>query len=145
MKTHLKTLAALLAPLAALAASAADVFSLQNIRDARTFGPFNLRKGEIVRLDGVAFELQTPAPGRVSFKSLANGVVYGPRQVVDGRLGVVGNATYSVRTAVRGTPPARAARPNDRDPFVPQPPAMPELIDVPEPGFNMALMVGVEF
>ena len=116
-------------------AFAGDVFSFQNLRDSTVYGPYRLRKGETVRLGGTTYEVQTPAPGRVSFKSLSNGVVYGPIQAVDGRIGVVGNASYCLRAAAdnaaTASPPPRPAE-NPREPFVPQPPAMPAMIEVPD-------------
>ena len=115
---------------------AAETISLQNLRDSTMYGPFRLRKGEKVTLGGVSYEILTPSENRISFKSRANGVVYGPIQIVDGRLGVVGNATY--RLHVPKTPSGaststrnRAGNAAPEEPFVPQPPAMPELIEVP--------------
>ena len=132
MKNRL-TIAAVAAALLLSAgiALAQDAFTMQNIRDSRVYGPFRLKSGETVRIDGVSYELQTPSAGRVSFKSLANGAVYGPLQVVDGRLGVVGNATYRLKPAeAAGVTTSTAPAPNE--PFVPQPPAMPKMIPVPE-------------
>ena len=115
---------------------AGEVFSFQNLRDSTLQGPYRLRKGERISLNGTTYEVLTPSAGRVSFKSLSNGVVYGPIQAVDGRIGVIGNASYCLREAA-GNAVATAPRPqaaNTRpDPFVPQPPAMPAMIDVPEP------------
>jgi hypothetical protein len=115
-------------------AVAGDVFSFQNLRDSTVHGPYRLRKGDKVSLGGITYEVQTPSQGRVSFKSLSSGVVYGPIQAVDGRIGVIGNASYCLRAAaddaaVSPPPQQTTAR---REPFVPQPPAMPDLIDVPE-------------
>ena len=111
---------------------AQDAFTMLNIRDSRVFGPFRIKSGETVRVDGVSYQLLTPSAGRVSFKSLANGTEYGPFQVVDGRLGVVGNATYRLRPASAAALPAPAPAAARNEPFVPQPPAMPEMIPVPE-------------
>lgn len=117
-------------------AIAGDVFSFQNLRDATVYGPYRLRKGETVRLGETTYEVQTPAPGRVSFKSLSNGVVYGPIQAVDGRIGVVGNASYCLRAAADSaalpSPPRQTGKKRS-EPFVPQPPEMPPLIEVPDP------------
>ena len=61
-----------------------------------------------------------------------------PDQVVDGRLGVVGNATYRLHVpqgTVAGSASGRSgsgSRAAPSEPFVPQPPAMPDLIEVPE-------------
>ena len=118
-------------------AFAGEVFSFQNLRDSSVQGPYRLRNGARIRLGGVDYEVLTPSAGRVSFKSLSNGVVYGPIQAVDGRIGVVGNASYCLREAadneaVVAPRPQQAA--NTRpDPFVPPPPAMPAMIEVPEP------------
>ena len=116
-------------------AVAGDVFSFQNLRDSTLYGPYRLRKGEMVRLGETTYEVQTPALGRVSFKSLSTGVVYGPIQAVDGRIGVVGNASYCLRAAadnaVSASPPPRPVD-TPREPFVPQPPAMPEMLEVPD-------------
>ncbi len=113
---------------------AAGAFTMQNIRDSTVYGPFRLAAGEKVHVGGVTYELLTPAADRVSFRSLANGVVYGPIQVVDGRLGVVGNATYRLKPAsAPGASRTGAAAAQRRvEPFVPQPPAMPKMIEVPE-------------
>ena len=54
---------------------AGEVFSFQNLRDSSIQGPYRLRKGEKIRLGGVFYEVLTPSAGRVSFKSLSNGVV----------------------------------------------------------------------
>ncbi len=141
MKTKMTTAAVMTAALLLTAGIglAQGAFTMQNIRDSKVYGPFRLKSGETVRIDGVSYRLMTPSAGRVSFKSLANGTVYGPLQVVDGRLGVVGNATYRLKPASSpaesaGTPSrATATAANDtREPFVPQPPAMPEMIPVPE-------------
>ena len=118
-------------------AFAGEVFSFQNLRDSSVQGPYRLRNGARIHLGGVDYEVLTPSAGRVSFKSLSNGVVYGPIQAVDGRIGVVGNASYCLREAadneaVVAPRPQQAA--NTRpDPFVPPPPAMPAMIEVPEP------------
>ena len=117
-------------------AIAGDVFSFQNLRDSTVQGPYRLQKGERIVLAGTTYEVLTPSQGRVSFKSLANGVVYGPIQAVDGRIGVVGNASYCLRAAadnatVASSRPLQAANARP-DPFVPQPPAMPAMIEVPE-------------
>ena len=115
---------------------AGDVFSFQNLRDSTVQGPYRLRKGERIQLGGTTYEVLTPSQGRVSFKSLANGVVYGPIQAVDGRIGVVGNASYCLReasgNAVAAPPAPRQTSANRNEPFVPQPPAMPAMIEVPE-------------
>ncbi len=113
-----------------------EVFSFQNLRDSSMQGPYRLRKGERISLEGITYEVQTPSAGRVSFKSLSNGVVYGPIQAVDGRIGVVGNASYCLRAAADNAAvvlprPQQAANARP-DPFVPPPPAMPAMIDVPE-------------
>ena len=116
-------------------ACAGDVFSFQNLRDSTVSGPYRLRKGDKVSLGGITYEVLTPSQGRVSFKSLSSGVVYGPIQAVDGRIGVVGNASYCLRAAADDaavTPPPQQTASIQNEPFVPQPPAMPTLIDVPE-------------
>jgi hypothetical protein len=129
-----KTFAAVTAALLLSAGTglAQDAFTMLNIRDSRVYGPFRLKSGETIHIDGASYQLLTPAAGRVSFKSLANGIVYGPLQVVDGRLGVVGNATYRLKPASAASVPAQAAATPRAEPFVPQPPAMPEKIPVPE-------------
>jgi hypothetical protein len=114
---------------------AGEVFSFQNLRDSTVSGPYRLHKGDKVRLGGITYEVLTPSQGRVSFKSLSNGVVYGPIQAVDGRIGVVGNASYCLRAAADDaavTPPPQPPANVQSEPFVPQPPAMPTLIEVPE-------------
>ena len=115
---------------------AGEVFSFQNLRDSSIQGPYRLRKGERISLDGVTYEVLAPSAGRVSFKSLSNGVVYGPIQAIDGRIGVVGNASYCLReasgNAVKAASPQRQTSTRRNEPFVPQPPAMPALIEVPE-------------
>ena len=117
---------------------ASETISLQNLRDSTKYGPFRLQQGETITLGEVSYEIQLPSADRISFKSLSNGVVYGPIQVVDGRLGVVGNATYRLHvpqtpTGTSVSTPRRAGNAADsEEPFVPQPPAMPELIEVPE-------------
>ena len=115
---------------------AGEVFSFQNLRDSSIQGPYRLRKGERIRLGGVTYEVLTPSAGRVSFKSLSNGVVYGPIQAVDGRIGVVGNASYCLReasgNAVKAASPQRQTSTRRNEPFVPQPPEMPAPIEVPE-------------
>ena len=114
---------------------AGEVFSFQNLRDSSIQGPYRLRKGDRISLDGMTYEVETPSTGRVSFKSIANGVVYGPIQAVDGRIGVIGNASYCLREAADSaavvTPPPQRTD-TAKEPFVPQPPAMPALIEVPE-------------
>ena len=115
---------------------AGEVFSFQNLRDSSIQGPYRLRKGERINLGGASYEVLTPSAGRVSFKSLSNGVVYGPIQAVDGRIGVVGNASYCLRAAADNAAVV-APRPRQTvnarpDPFVPPPPAMPAMIEVPE-------------
>lgn len=114
---------------------AGDVFSFQNLRDSTVSGPYRLRKGDKVSLGGISYEVLIPSQGRVSFKSLSSGVVYGPIQTVDGRIGVIGNASYCLRAAADDaavTPPSPPPATAPSEPFVPQPPAMPTLIDVPE-------------
>ena len=115
---------------------AGEVFSFQNLRDSKVHGPYRLRKGAKIVLDGTAFEVDTPSAGRVSFKSLSNGVVYGPLQAIEGRIGVIGNASYCLHEAPEDaavtTPPPTPPAAHRQEPFVPQPPAMPTLIDVPE-------------
>ena len=115
---------------------AGEVFSFQNLRDSSIQGPYRLRRGERIRLGGVTYEVLIPSAGRVSFKSLSNGVVYGPIQAVDGRIGVVGNASYCLREAsgndVKAAPSQRQTSTSRNEPFVPQPPAMPAMIEVPE-------------
>ena len=115
---------------------AGEVFSFQNLRDSSIQGPYRLRKGERISLDGITYEVQTPSTGRVSFKSLSNGVVYGPIQAIDGRIGVIGNASYCLREATGNAAvvtPRQQQTANARpDPFVQPPPAMPAMIDVPE-------------
>ncbi len=120
-----------------LAIAAETVISLQDVRNSTMYGPFRLRKGEKVKLGGVSYEMLLPSADRISFRSLANDVVYGPIQIVDGRLGVVGNGTYRlhvpqspVRTSAARRDGTAGAR-NSDEPFVPQPPAMPEMIEVP--------------
>lgn len=120
-------------------AVAGDVFSFQNLRDSTVSGPFLLQKGKMVMLDGTTYEVQTPASGRVAFKSLSNGVVYGPIQAVDGRIGVIGKASYCLREAAADAMPVEVVPPppprpveKPQEPFVPQPKAMPEMIEVPE-------------
>ena len=116
-------------------AVAGDVFSFHNLRDSTVSGPYRLRTGDRVSLGGITYEVLTPSQGRVSFKSLSSGVVYGPIQAVDGRIGVVGNASYCLRAAADDaavTPPPQQTATNQSEPFVPQPPSMPTLIDVPE-------------
>ena len=140
MKIYLRkavvVLAALFLPVGL--ALAGDTISLQNLRDSSLYGPVHLRKGERVSLGGVTYEIQVHSADRISFKSLANGVIYGPIQVVDGRLGVVGNATYRLHVpqgTVAGSASGRSgsgSRAAPSEPFVPQPPAMPDLIEVPE-------------
>ncbi len=141
MKPLTKTTAACAAFLTFISlAVAGDVFSFQNLRDATVFGPYHLRKGEKLNVGGITYEVVTPSAGRVSFKSLSSGIVYGPVQAIDGRICVIGNGSYCLREAsedaVANTPPPPSPppRPTDahREPFVPQPPAMPDMIEVPE-------------
>ncbi len=119
---------------------AGEVFSFQNLRDSTVFGPYRLRYGEKINIGGTTYEVLTSSAGRVSFKSLSNGVVYGPIQTVDKRIGVIGNGSYRLlempddyvsNTPAHAPHAARTAAPPS-EPFVPQPPAMPELIEVPE-------------
>ena len=113
---------------------AGEVFSFQNLRDSTVSGPYRLRKGDKVSLGGITYEVLTPSQGRASFKSLSNGVVYGPIQTVDGRIGVIGNASYCLREAADGVaplPPPPQPTDTPSELFVPQPPPMPDKIEVP--------------
>lgn len=120
---------------------AADAFMLQNIRTSESYGPFQLRKGEIVKIGNIRYQLGIAEKNRVSFKSVSDGLVYGPLQAVEGRLGVIGNATYCFHMAQQGaTGKASGASGNSRaaadagrlNPYIPTLPPMPERIAVPE-------------
>lgn len=112
----------------AVVVSADVAFKLDDIRTSASYGPFLVKKGERVKLKGVVYELIPVTSDRVSFKSTANGVEYGPIQVVNGRLGVIGNVTY--RFSISSAPASRSSSSSEQ--FVPQPPAMPSKIAIPE-------------
>jgi hypothetical protein len=119
---------------AAVTANGAS-FSLVNVRDSRTYGPFDAKNGARAVIAGVPYSIQVTQGERVSFTSVATGAQWGPLQLVEGRLGVIGNGTYKV-VSVTSTPAqggnAAASAGAAHDPFVPAPPAMPQMIDIPE-------------
>lgn len=136
-----KRLAFLAAALIAAGALAADdAFKLTDIRSLREYGPFQPVSGATASIGGTSYMIKSLGNGRLSFMSRATGVEWGPIQIVDGRLGVIGHSTYKVTTVHGGQTSAgntgngrRGAAATATSPFVQPPPAMPELIDVPEP------------
>lgn len=135
-----RTLAFFAAALVTLGAVAAgDSFTLTNLRDQRTFGPFPQQNGAKATIAGSTYSLKVSGQDRVSFVSQANGVEYGPIQIVNGRLGVIGHATYRVSTDVAAAPAQNARQTGQASTaattpaFVQPPPAMPEKIDIPDP------------
>lgn len=138
-----RTLAFLAAALVTLdVVAAGDSFTLTNLRDQRTYGPFTRQNGAKVSIAGADYSLKAAGQDRVSFVSKASGIEYGPIQIVNGRLGVIGHATYrvSMDTATAPAKGAQGARQDVPAPtaaastaFVQPPPAMPDKIDIPEP------------
>lgn len=114
---------------------------MHDLKTSVQYGPFSIQKGVRVKLNDATYELKTSKAGEVTFLSLANGVSYGPFQVVEGRLGVIGRSTYCFHagSAIKNIPsesdkPVKrnTRRENSPKEVAQPPPAMPEMIDVPE-------------
>lgn len=130
-----KRLAVLAAAFIAAGAFAAnDSFTLTDIRDLRTYGPFPRMDGAKASIGGADYRIKMQWQGRISFVSLSSGVEWGPIQIIEGRLGVIGGKTYKVSLSATGQPSAGTRRTGSgASSFVQQPPAMPEMIEIPEP------------
>ncbi len=121
-----------LAASTAWAASANKLFTLQDTRSQRVYGPFALREGEMVKIDARSYPLNLLGNGRVVLVDRGQRKVYGPIEPVEGRLVEIEGRMYEFsyrETANAGGPPvAPEWRPvaNSRRP----PP--PKLIPIPE-------------
>ncbi len=124
--------------LGARTAAAVETFTLEATITHRVSGPFPLRDGDRIRLEGKIYEMRIVPPDRLSFIAVVSGRVYGPVQTIEGRLIEIDGSMYAfswrvkpLTTATQATGPRLEAKPRAPLPPMPQAPPRPEPIPIP--------------
>lgn len=129
-KSLLLSLCMAFLPLLLLAVS--DPFYLRESKSSAMYGPFPVKSGASVPLAGKTYQLRIVGKDRLAFLA-PDREIFGPLQMVEGRLVSIGGSMYAFYPAKRGNVPANGPRPVKRDgskPFIPAPPPRPAPIPV---------------
>lgn len=137
IKKKLFAVLILLAILFSGAAYSATKFNLISIKDKRQTGPYTLYNGSQVRIDGLLYELRIK-DGRITFTDISSKAVYGPFQLVEGRIMRIGTTAYALTTKnIANNEETQPEDPQKKEvekpiaEFEPLPPR-PEMIPIPK-------------
>ena len=127
-KTVVFSLFVLLTPL--LAFTAPRPFYLQERQTLKLYGPFPVKSGYELNLKGKVYQLRIVGKDRLAFLNQKK-EIYGPLQMVEGRLVSVDGSMYvfyQAKEHIRENPSRGGEKGNA--PFIPPPPPKPELLPV---------------